>query len=147
MRASKLLSPPPSEWGANYVTPAWAGQTLGRGGIRNLISRGIALANQRLRPLGLRSSLDFGGFFKGNWLWPIEILLPFASLACSKARVTYTVKLAVIYCGNLAVAAIERTAVDVWCVEQYCNCVCVHIPVWPRSSPCSFCEFPSLVMS
>ena len=59
MRASKLLSPPPSLGVMSQLCDSSVSRpnsALGRGGIRNPVSRGVALANQRLRLLGHRGS-------------------------------------------------------------------------------------------
>ena len=57
--------PPPSEWRANYVTPMRAGLqwelswwNSQKSGIRNPVSRCVATANQRLRPLCHRGSTE-----------------------------------------------------------------------------------------
>ena len=54
-----MLSPPPSPGVTSQLCHSNLSRpnsALGRGGIRNPVSRGIALANQRLRPLGHRGS-------------------------------------------------------------------------------------------
>ena len=54
-----MLSPPPSPGVTSQLCHSNLSRpnsALGRGGIRNPVSRGVALANQRLRPLGHRGS-------------------------------------------------------------------------------------------
>ena len=59
MRLSKLLSPPPSLRVTSQLCHSNVSRpnsALGRGGIRDPVPRCVALANQRLRPLGYRGS-------------------------------------------------------------------------------------------
>ena len=81
MRASKLLSPPPSLGVTSQLCHSsvnWPNSALGRDGIRNPISQGVALANQHLRPLGhhgSRYSLILSGF-------PYHTQAPLSFLLC-----------------------------------------------------------------